>query len=69
MHRLNKEVHDAKVDLIMARQQRNQLIYRSKHGIVDNARAAKRYVKATFGTRSAQATSLKDVSFTKLKIK
>lgn len=69
LHRLNKEVHEAKVNLIMSRQQRNQLLYRSKHGIVDNARAAKRYVRAAFGTRSEQANRLKDVSFTKLKIK
>ncbi|MEZ4946119.1 MAG: hypothetical protein R2804_11345 [Cyclobacteriaceae bacterium] len=66
---LNEEVDKAKRALSVARLHRNRILYRNKTGMVDNAKAVKRYLRVVFGTRSGEAAQLKDVSFTKLKVR
>jgi hypothetical protein len=69
LNQLNEEVNKAKVALYTARMFRNRILYRSGSGVVDTAKAARRYVKVVFGTRSAEAAQLKDVRFTKQKVR
>jgi hypothetical protein len=69
LNQLNEDVNKAKVALYTARMFRNRILYRSGSGVVDTAKAARRYVKVVFGTRSAEATQLKDVRFTKQKVR
>ncbi|GAB1445991.1 hypothetical protein MASR2M41_17360 [Flammeovirgaceae bacterium] len=66
---LIEEVDKAKVALSIARLKRNRILYRTNTGMVDNAKLVRRYVKVAFGTRSGEAAQLKDVRFTKQKVR
>jgi len=66
---LNESWSKAKVALSNARIHRNKVLYKGVDAVINNASAVKSYVKVAFGTRSGQSAQLKDVSFTKPKIR
>jgi hypothetical protein len=66
---LIEEADKAKIALSTARLKRNRILYRANTGMVDNAKLVRRYIRVAFGTRSGEAAQLKEVSFTKLKVR
>jgi hypothetical protein len=69
LQQLNRKVYEAKIAMSAARLQRDRLFYRQNTGVVDVAKASKRYIKAVFGTRSGEAIRLRDCPFTKQKVR
>ena len=58
----------AELALATARQQRNELLYEPKTGMMDTALAVKDYVKAVFGAASPQYKEVKHIQFRNKKI-
>jgi hypothetical protein len=68
MQTTNAEAMETEVALANARQERNQLLYAPKTGMIDIALAVKEYVKAVFGASSPQYKMIKHISFKNRKI-
>jgi hypothetical protein len=69
LQQFNEGVNKAKIALSTARMKRDRILYRKVTGMVDNAQAARRYIKVVFGTRSGEAAQLKELRFTKQKVR
>lgn len=69
LQNLNEEVYKARLELTDARLHRNRILYGSIDGLVPNGMAIKHFIRALFGTRSGEAARLKEVSFTKQKVR
>jgi hypothetical protein len=68
MQTTNARVVEAEVSLANARQNRNELLYAPKTGMMDSGLAVKEYVKAVFGYTSPQYKQVKHISFRNKKI-
>ncbi|GAB1444777.1 hypothetical protein MASR2M41_04020 [Flammeovirgaceae bacterium] len=66
---LNENWSKAKVALSNARIHRNKVLYQGVDAVLSNATAVKSYVRVEFGNRSQESVQLKEVSFTKPRIR
>jgi hypothetical protein len=68
MQTTNVRFVETEVVLTNARQERNQLLYAPKTGMMETGLAVKEYVKAVFGTTSPQYKQVKHIAFRNRKL-
>jgi hypothetical protein len=61
---LNEGANKSNQELIMARQKRDDLLYKEVTGALAIAQQVKSYIKAAFGTKSNEYERIKDIKFT-----
>jgi hypothetical protein len=66
---LNEKVSRAKVALSNARIHRDKVLYKGLDAVLGSASAVKSYVRVEFGNRSQQSAQLREVSFTKPRLR
>jgi hypothetical protein len=64
---LNNEAFQVEQDLLIARQQRDTLLYAKITGVLALAQQIKAYIKSAFGAKSAEFARVKGIAFSAVK--